>query len=110
MSTDINLTEDKYILVYQGNSFLSAHFATNKVSSNDTVEIFDTAQELFDRAFALGLRCKTKHLLAAMEHGAVLPQVVMDELFSYIWDMGPIWEQRMSALGYEKPEPEEIIE
>ena len=105
MSTlvDLNLTEDKYILIYQGSVFRTAHFATNKVTSKDTVELFNTVQELFDRAYSLGLRCSTDDLLKAMEHGATLPQDVMDELQSYIWEDNPLYIKRMEALGYVNP-------
>jgi len=108
MSCDHNTIEkitlnSEYALVYCGTNFHDAIFSTRDVESAHTMEVFSTAQGLFDKAFSLGLRCKTKHLLKAMEHGAVLPQEVMDELLGYIWGENPLYIKRMEALGFSQP-------
>lgn len=90
----------EYILVYCGTEFKEAVFVTGEVYSAHTVETFSTAQELIDRGAALGLRCTTEHLIKAMEHGAILPPPVMDELLGYIWDEDIDYIKRMEALGY----------
>lgn len=101
--TNIILPVKKYVLVYCGDTFLAAEFVVNNVSSAHTVEILDSAQDIIDRGLALGLKCTTDHLLTAMEHGAVLPDDVLNHMLSYIWDEDIRIIERIEALGYTKP-------
>lgn len=101
---NINLDEPKCVLVYCGDQLVQAGFVINEVSSAHTVEVYDTAQEVIDRGLELGLTCSEDHMIRAMEHGAVLPDEVMDYLHSVVWDMDLAYGERMEALGHPKPE------
>lgn len=101
--TDIVLPENKFVLVYCGDTLIAAEFVVNNVTSSHTVEILDSAQDIIDRGLALGLKCTTDHLLTSMEYGAVLPADVLAYMLSYIWDEDDRSINRMEALGYTQP-------
>jgi hypothetical protein len=95
---------NKYYLVYDGNTFIMAGFATGELSSNKTIETFDNVQSMVDRGLALGLISDTDYRIQALEHGATLPQGLMDELLSDVWSSGSYYFiKRMTDLGYSQP-------
>lgn len=97
---DIN---NKYYLVYDGNDFIMAGFATGELSSNETIEVFDTAQEIVDRAYELGFAFDLyiENLLQFLEDGANLNQDYLDYLYNSSEVLNnPYYLQRMNdALG-----------
>lgn len=99
MITDITVN-NKYVLIYSGDTYKSGTLTTGQVTSPFTVEVFDTVQKIFDRGLALGLKCSTENLIDMMEKGAVIPAPVEADLLSYIWEEDIGYVQRMEALGY----------
>lgn len=49
------IIKEKWYLVYGGNKIIAKGFHTGEVSSNSTIEIFDTESELNDRVEELNL-------------------------------------------------------
>lgn len=103
--TDIVLPENKYVLVYCDDKFISAGFVINNVTTAHTVELFDTAQELIDRGRDLGLADQVgiENLITAMEHGAVLSDDGLAGLLSVAWLIDIGYGQRLEALGFTRP-------
>tara|TARA_R110002020_G_scaffold248845_2_gene462831 strand:+ start:912 stop:1250 length:339 start_codon:yes stop_codon:yes gene_type:complete len=104
--TDLDLGEDKYVLVYCNDKFIFADFVVNKVTTAHTVEVYDTAQEIIDRGRDLGLadQVDLETLIKAMEHGATLSDDALNALLSVVWQLDMSYGIRMEALGFTRPE------
>lgn len=96
-------TEAQFTLVYCGTKALFAKYTSASTESRHTTETFETIQELIDRGLSLGLTCGINYLIKALEHGAVLPQDVMDDLLAVVWESGRLNAIRMEALGHVGP-------
>lgn len=103
MITDI-VVNNKYVLLYDGNTLKSGTLTTGNVTTPFTAEPYDTIQEIIDRGLALGLTCNTEYLITSMEHGAILPTEHLNNMKSSLPFMDIGHQARMVGLGHATPD------
>ena len=93
--------EPKFLLSYKDKDIRLLVFHGGQATDFYGIEVFNTAQEMADRAVELGLDIKIEHMISALEYGVELTEPRKSYFWDNVWAVGTEEEkERLIKLGY----------